>query len=240
VDLARQEIGLFLDVDGTLLDLAPRPDAVEVPSGLREALEGAERRLCGALALVSGRPIDELDRIFYPLRLRASGIHGAEIRRSADAPPRCLADHRLPKRVWQELLQLLERFPGTFAENKGVDFAVHYRLSGAEEQALVAALEEFVERLGEYGLGLRHGHLVLEIGPPGIDKGTAIECFMRDPPFAGRCPVFVSDDVMDRAGFDTALALGGFAFSVGEEMPGLTGWFAQPEAVRAWVGMLAQ
>ena len=84
------------------------------------------------------------------------------------------------------------------------------------------------------------GYRVLEISPSGVDKGTAIERFMAHEPFAGRRPVFVADDLMDRAGFDTALALGGFAFSVGAEVPGLSGWFARPEAVRAWVGQLAR
>jgi len=240
VDLARQDIGLFLDVDGTLLDLAPRPDAVEVPAGLREALAGAEQRLDGALALVSGRAIDTLDRLFHPLRLRASGLHGAEIRHSADAPATCLTPAELPERAWLELLRLLEDFPGTLAENKAVGFAVHYRLSPVPPETLRAALERFADSLPEYGLRVRHGRRVFEIGPTGLDKGTAIQSFMKEEPFARRRPVFVADDRMDWPGFEAALAHGGFAFSVGEALPGLSGWFDEPEAVRAWVGMLAR
>ena len=240
VDLAPREIGLFLDVDGTLLDLAPRPEAVEVPDGLREALAAAERRLDGALALVSGRPIDQLDQLFAPLKLRASGIHGAEIRHAANAPSQCLTEQLLPESAWLDLQRLLRRFPGTFAENKDVGFAVHYRFEGGKLTELVIALQDFVDRLAAQRLRLRHGHRVLEIGPRGFDKGTAIECFMADAPFRGRRPVFVADDRMDRPGFEKALSLGGYAFSVGEEMPGLSGWFAQPDAVRAWVGLLAR
>ena len=240
VNLRPNQIGLFLDVDGTLLDLAPRPEAVEVPAGLCDMLAAAEWRLDGALALVSGRPIEQLDLLFAPLRLRASGIHGAEIRRSLDAPSPWLTQTRLPKRAWRDLLRLLERFPGTFAENKGVGFAVHHRLTGKPQEELVAALQAFVEALAAFELELSAGHRVLEIKPSGSDKGKAIECFMANAPFAGRRPVFVSDDGMDRAGFDAALALGGLAFSVGAPLPGLSGCFARPEAVRAWVGRLAE
>ena len=240
VDLRPQLIGLFLDVDGTLLDLAPLPDAVEVPDGLREALAAAEQRLDGALALVSGRRIDELDRLFAPLKLRASGIHGAEIRHAADAPCQCLTEQFLPENAWRDLLRLLLHFPGTFAENKDVGFAVHYRFEAAKLNELIIALQDFVDRLAAYHLRLRHGDCVLEIGPQGFDKGTAIEAFMADLPFRGRRPVFVADDRMDRPGFDKALALGGYAFSVGEQLPGLSGWFPQPQAVRAWVGTLAR
>jgi trehalose 6-phosphate phosphatase len=241
VDLQPRQIGLFLDVDGTLLDLAPRPEAVEVPSDLPDALAAAERRLDGALALISGRPIEQLDRLFAPLRLPASGTHGAEIRHSADAPRTWLTDAQLPERAWRDLLRLLKRFPGTFAENKGVGFAVHHRLAGGPPEAeLAAALRGFIEALGPRELELCPGYRIFEIRPAGLDKGTAIERFMAEKPFAGRRPVFVADDWMDRAGFDTALALGGFAFSVGAELPGLSGWFPRPEAVRAWVGQLAR
>jgi len=240
VGLPAGQIGLFLDVDGTLLDLAPTPDAVEVPTGLRDALAGAEQHLDGALALISGRPIAQLDRLFAPLRLSASGVHGAEIRRSGDAADTRLAQRSPPASAWDDLLRLLDRFPGTFAENKGIGFAVHHRLAGDAEAALVLALRGFVAGLAPFALTLESGHRVLEIRPARFDKGTAIEAFMAHRPFAGRRPVFVADDQMDRAGFDAALALGGLAFSVGAALPGLSGWFSQPAAVRAWLASLAR
>ncbi len=237
-DLRPRQIGLFLDVDGTLLDLAPRPEAVEVPTGLCETLAAAEQRLDGALALVSGRPIDHLDRLFAPLRLRASGIHGAQIRDMADGASRWLTQARLPDGAWLDLRRLLEAFPGTLAENKGISFAVHYRNSAAAEEGLAVALRDFIAAFAD--LELIAGHRVFEIRLPGFDKGKAIVRFMAGEPFAGRRPVLIADDRMDRAGFDTALALGGLAFSVGAPLPGLSGWFPGPEAVRAWLGRLAE
>ncbi len=240
VDLRPEQIALFLDVDGTLLDLAARPEAVAVPTGLPGVLEAVERRLDGALALLSGRPIEQLDRLFAPLRLPASGLHGAEIRPSSDAPGPWLTQPRLPEQAWHDLCRLLNRFPGTFAENKGVGFAVHYRVAGEAKEALGAALCDFIEGHAAFDLEVSAGHLVLEIKPCGSDKGKAIEFFMTREPFAGRRPVFVADDLMDRAGFDAALARGGLAFSVGAALPGLSGCFPQPAAVRAWLGRFAR
>jgi len=236
--LKPEGIGLFLDVDGTLLDLAPRPDAVAVPAALLDELASAERRLGGALALMSGRPIDELDRLFVPLRLRASGIHGGEIRYSPNGATRSLVQGRLPENAWVSLIRLLDGFPGTFAENKGVSFAVHYRASDAAAERLPLVLERFILEFAELELEVIAGDHAFEIKLAGFDKGKAIDCFMAQPPFAGRSPVFIADDRMDRAGFDRALALGGMAFSVGAEVPGLSGWFSRPAAVRAWLGRL--
>jgi trehalose 6-phosphate phosphatase len=240
LDLRPSQISLFLDVDGTLLDLARSPEAVAVPAGLTDTLAAAERRLDGALALVSGRPIEQLDRLFAPLRLRASGVHGGQIRQSADGAGRWLTQARLPERAWSDLLRLLEAFPGTLAENKGISFAVHYRNSAAAEEELVVALRHFTAAFFELDLELIAGHLVFEIRLPGFDKGRAIARFMGSEPFTGRRPVFIADDRMDRAGFDAALALGGLAFSVGAVLPGLSGWFARPQAVREWVGRLTR
>jgi trehalose 6-phosphate phosphatase len=240
VDLRPQQIGLFLDVDGTLLDLAPRPTAVKVPANLVDTLAGAERRLDGALALVSGRPIEQLDRLFAPLLLQASGIHGAQVRHEINGASRWLTRDRLPNGAWSDLLRLLKAFPGTFAENKGISFAVHYRNSVAAEEKLGLALWHLVEAFADMDLELIAGHRVYEIRLPGFDKGNAILDFMARKPFAGRRPVFVADDRMDRAGFDAVLALGGFAYSVGAALPGLSGWFPRPEAVRTWVRRLAR
>ena len=238
VALRLEQVALFLDVDGTLLDIAPRPDAVAVPHGLVDRLAAAEQRLAGALALVSGRPIAELDRLFAPLRLRASGVHGSEIRYSPDRPPISLVGDRLPESAWHDLLRLIESFPGIFAENKGVSFAVHYRNSPVPPAVVAAALRNFIGQNKELDLELSAGLCVFEVRTPGFDKGKAIERFMSGEPFAGRCPVFIADDVMDRAAFDTVLRHRGQAFAVGAALPGLSGWFAGPQEVRAWLAQL--
>jgi trehalose 6-phosphate phosphatase len=228
-------ISLFLDVDGTLLELAPTPDSVAVPAALIDELAIAERRLEGALALVSGRPIDQLDLLFAPLRLPASGVHGAEIRYSAREPTQLLTADRLPAEAWAEFERLLEAFPGSIAENKGVSFAAHYNLAGPVEEELLLVLQGFRDDFPQLDLELTAGRMVFEVKLRGFDKGGAIRRFMRRAPFAGRRPVFIADDKIDRPGFETVLALGGAAFSVGVEMPGLSGSFAKPAAVREWL-----
>jgi len=235
--LKPQEISLFLDVDGTLLDIAPRPESVVVTNGLRHDLAAAEDALDGALALVSGRPIAELDHLFAPLRLRASGTHGAEIRRARDGAVASMTTACLGGAAWQALSRLLDDFPGSYAENKKVSFAIHYPEPGTDVRALEAALLRLMDRLGERGLPLKllTGKQVFEVQLKGFDKGRAIIRFMDAAPFAGRMPVFVGDDDIDRAAFDAVEALGGVAYSVGMTIPGLSGAFASPGAVRAWL-----
>jgi len=236
-----ENIGLFLDVDGTLLDIAPRPEAVEVKPSLLVDLKAAERAVGGALALVSGRPIEELDRLFAPLCLVAGGVHGAQLRRRPDGPIASLASGRLGDEAWVGLCRLLEQFPGSYAENKEVSFAVHYP-SGTTVPDLKAALSRLMQGIAQPGreLKLMAGHNVFEVQLQGFDKGQAIRSFMADSPFRGRKPIFIGDDEIDRAGFDAALALDGFAFSVGIELPGLSGMFSGPDAVRAWLHELGQ
>jgi trehalose 6-phosphate phosphatase len=236
---AADELGLFLDVDGTLVDLEPTPDAVAIPSSLIQQLIVAERRLQGALALISGRPIAELDRLFHPLRLRASGVHGAEIRYLPDEPTLTLTNGVLPDEAWRAFQRRTSQFPGVLIENKRASFTAHYNLAGAIEADLLLALRGFVEEFAPLELELKAGRFVYEVKLPGFDKGSAIRRFMGRPPFAGRRPVFIADDKMDRPGFEAALALGGAAFSVGDPINGLSGSFSRPAAVREWLERVA-
>ena len=235
-------IGLFLDVDGTLLDIAPRPEEVEVKASLLDDLATAQTALSGALALVSGRPIAELDRLFAPLHLAASGVHGAEFRRQPGGDIARLTSGQLGNGAWDELCRLLREYPGSYAENKEVSFAIHYPDPGTDVARLKHGLTRLMERVAPPGepLKLMAGRAVFEIQLPGFDKGRAIRRFMKRPPFAGRQPVFIGDDVIDHAGFDTALKLGGLAFSVGLAMPELSGMFCAPDAVRAWLHEIGQ
>ncbi len=234
-DLPPSDACLFLDVDGTLIDIAPTPDSVRVPPGLIEALRRAERSFDGALALVSGRSIAELDRIFSPLRLKASGVHGAEFRFGSDDGDRWTKAAPLPEQVWLDLLAALEAFPASLVENKGFSFAVHYRSAPDTGPHLRTVLDRFLAERQDLGLAILTGHFVFELKRPDIDKGAAIADFMTRRPFAGRRPVFIGDDVTDAPGFRTVMERGGFAYSVTQAFPGVLGTFNDPAAVRRWL-----
>lgn len=226
---------LFLDVDGTLIDIAPTPTSVEVPPSLIDALRGAESVFGGALALVSGRSIAELDRLFQPLHLRASGVHGAEFRFGQGDGTRWTKAEPIPGEVWDDLLDLLQAFPDSLVENKGFSFAVHYRAAPETGSRLREALELFVAARVDRRLTILPGHFVYEVKRPDIDKGAAIAEFMRRPPFAGRRPVFIGDDVTDTPGFVAVNDRGGLAYSVSHALPGVLATFSDPAAVRRWL-----
>ncbi|MFI5012784.1 MAG: trehalose-phosphatase [Hyphomicrobiales bacterium] len=239
--LQRSPISLFLDVDGTLLDLAPRPGAVVVPESLVASLAEAEKVLDGALALVSGRSIDDLDRLFAPLNLRASGVHGAQIRFAPRGQEQPDAEAEgLPRKLWMALTEALFDFPGTFAENKRYSFAVHYRTMPVVKRQLRQALTRLIAVHADLDLDMLHGHSVFEIKPRGFDKGKAIERFIIREPFLGRMPVFIGDDATDEAGFAAVIGHGGRAFSVGSGRPGVSGVFPSPESVRRWLTELGR
>lgn len=229
---------LFLDVDGTLIDIAPNPGAVVVPPSLLRDLKRLQQRLDGALALVSGRTIEDLDHLFAPVRLRASGVHGAEFRFEPDGRIEMLVE-TLPVEVWSRLLELLTRYPGTFAENKAFSFAIHYRAAPTVGPDLRRELEAFLADRVELGLALMPGHFVFELKRPGINKGAAITRFLDQPAFRGRRPVFLGDDVTDRPGFDLVTSRDGLAYAVTAQVAGVAGTFPDPAAVRHWLAALA-
>ncbi len=239
--LDTRRIALFLDIDGTLLDLAPRPTAVIVPPTLVSSLADAQRALGGALAVISGRPLDDIDRLFTPLTLPASGVHGAQTRFRSDAAHDAEDDADcLPRSLWMDLTEILFDFPGTFAENKRFSFAVHYRTAPIVKPRLHAALERLIGRHPELDLEMIHGHSVYELKQGGFDKGTAIGRFMERPPFSGRMPIFIGDDTTDEAGFAAVVDRGGKAFSVGQQRPHVSGVFPRPETVRNWVAKIGR
>ena len=229
------EFGLFLDVDGTLIDIAPNPGAVVVPRTLIRDLETAEHRFEGALALVSGRTIEDLDHLFSPLRLKASGVHGAEFRFDSHQGEYVTTSSVLPSEAWADLLEKLERFPGTLAENKAFSFAVHYRSNPAIRPQLERALKLFVDAHRDLSLQILPGHFVFDLKRPHFNKGVAIERFLEKGVFKGRRPIFIGDDVTDQPGFDAVMARNGLAYSVSFHASGVTGTFRDPAAVRNWL-----
>jgi trehalose 6-phosphate phosphatase len=232
-----ETMALFLDVDGTLLEFAADPESVVVPPGLASTLERALHRLNGALALISGRSIAELDRLFAPLRLPASGLHGAEMRVDPRQPATQAVD--LPPEVAATLRRQVAGLAGVVVEDKRASVAVHYRAAPTHAAELYDLLARYVARADTPALDLMVGELVYELKPFGFDKGSALSQFMQSLPFAGRRPVFVADHPIDQAAFTVAAAMGGMGLSVGRQLPGAAGWFSSPEAVRSWLKGLA-
>ncbi len=211
--IARPDWALFLDVDGTLVEIAAAPDAVRVPPELVALLGRLERGLGGALALVSGRTIETLDALFSPLRLAAAGNHGLERRPSGGRLFRpAMSSAIAPVRA--AMAAYAGAHDGVVLEDKHLSVALHFRAApGAGGGA--QALAEGLAADSDGGLFVQHGKMMVELRPPDGDKGSAIAEFMGEAPFAGRLPVFVGDDVTDEPGFIAVNAMGGHSIRVG-------------------------
>jgi trehalose 6-phosphate phosphatase len=212
---AMADLAVFLDVDGTLLDIAPTPEAVVVSDRIKTLLSDLSTRVNGALALVSGRSIRTLDALFDPLRMAAAGVHGCERR---DASGHVLLPEVDVARVAaarDELIAWTLRHPGTLLEDKQYALALHYRLAPHLEAPALSEIESALAMLDSHEL--QRGKFVFEIRPAGYSKGGAIHAFMREAPFRGRQPLFIGDDVTDEAGFISVNELGGLSVRVGRE-----------------------
>lgn len=211
VDLLRGA-SLFLDFDGTLVDLAPTPDAIQVSTALRELLARLNFCLDGKLALLSGRSVENLLGHLRPISIAAAGSHGLErahagasvLRRAA---PKGLADALLV------LQKVAKQFPGVLVEEKPFGVAVHFRLAPEAEEACRFATYEVAR---ETGMVVQPGKMVFELKPSSANKGAALRAFMAEPPFVTSRPVFLGDDLTDEDGFDAARDLGGAGVLVGD------------------------
>jgi trehalose 6-phosphate phosphatase len=211
----RDDWALFLDVDGTLLEIAATPAAVCVPERAVQVLVALKQRLSGAVALVSGRNIAELDRLFVPLKLAAAGVHGAERRDAAGHVKRHDdTDALAPAR--RLLADWCAGHSGALLEDKGTALALHYRVAPELESPARRAVADALATLAP-GFHLQEGKKVLEIKADSASKGHAIEAFMREPPFQGRVPVFVGDDLTDEDGFAVVNDRGGHSIAVGRD-----------------------
>lgn len=218
---------MFLDVDGTLLEIAPSPHAVGVPDGLTDLLARLHRELAGAIALVSGRRLRDLDRLFAPLHLPAAGLHGLE-QRAADSrgtPTVRLVPGAVPAlaHARRRLAPLLAEYPALVYEDKGLALALHYRSAPELEAVVLEHLQVLVIELGP-SFHLQPGKCVLELKPACASKRSAIEAFMQELPFRGRRPLFVGDDLTDEDGFVAVNALGGDSIRVGPPAATAAGW----------------
>ncbi len=206
-------IALFLDVDGTLLEFAHRPDAVTLNAILPVVLQQLYDRLDGALALISGRRIDEIDDLFAPLRLPAAGQHGMERRDARGLLHRADTVHGLDD-IRVSLHRFADNHDGILLEDKGSALALHFRQAPDVEVAAHNLVRTVTSNRDD--LHYLAGNMVFEIKPRAVDKGVAIGCFLKEMPFSGRLPVFIGDDVTDEDGFRCVNERGGLSIRVGE------------------------
>jgi trehalose 6-phosphate phosphatase len=232
-----ENTALFLDIDGTLLDLARTPDRVKVPRDLLKALEQLSHALSGAFAFVSGRSLESVDKLFSPFKPAAIGAHGGEIRGLDGQVARSSA---LPDSIREVFTGLAENIPGLLLEDKKCALALHYRLAPEARPVLTSAMEKHARLFESEKIHILHGKAVIEARPLGVDKGTAVVALARQKPFAGRAILFGGDDTTDLDVFRILPDLGGRGFSVGRHFPGAEHVFESPRAVRQWLTRTAE
>ncbi len=226
------EAAFLLDFDGTLVDIAPTPDSVTVPDGLVAALLRL-RALCGdALAVISGRPIAEIDRFLPDVPFAVAGEHGIALRHGPGEPVERADLPALPPHWLEAAERLAARHPGTAIERKQAGLVLHFRAAPDAGETLRAAAAGWIGGDGGQHFHLQPAKMAWEIKPAGIDKETAVRAVMQRPPFAGRRPVYVGDDVTDEDGIRGAEALGGLGYRIPRDFP-------DPAAFRAWLAALA-
>lgn len=226
-----RQTALFLDFDGTLVDIASEPELVSVPAGLVDLLDALSRQLDGAVAIVSGRELPDLDRYLSPLQLPTAGEHGA-VHRHADGRIEQLPAPRLQD-VQRVAQALASEHAGLRVEVKSAAVALHYRHAPHLQELCLNAMAEVARRTA--GVELIHGKFVFEVKPATVSKGSAISSFMAQVPFAGRVAVFAGDDTTDESGFAVIRALGGNGIKIGpgESLADLR--CPSPAAFRDWL-----
>lgn len=193
----------------------------------------------GALAFVSGRPVGDLDLLFSPLRLPTIGGHGAEIRaRESTAAQARMTP--LPDSVRQKLMRLAAAWPDVLLEDKGYSIALHYRLAAQNGPVVLEAVAAACAQFPPSEIELLRGKCVVEVKRPGTSKGQAVRELMTYPPFAGRRPIFIGDDVTDESVFEVIRDFDGVSFAVGRRRPNVDGYFERPENVRDWLDQVVQ
>lgn len=222
---------LLLDVDGTLLDFAPTPESVIVPPDLLASLGRIKAALGGALGVISGREIAQVDRLLDAAPHAVAGEHGGAIRHAPDAPVERPPLPTAPAAWLDRAEQSVAAHPGTRLERKTRGFVLHYRGAPEAGPAFGALLRGLVAESPAFEL--LDGNMAWEIRPRGADKGAAVAALMARPPFAGRLPVFIGDDVTDHDGIRMARAMGGAGLLVADV-------FANPAGVRAWLARVAE
>jgi len=229
---------LFLDVDGTLLEIAATPDSVQVEASLQDLLDRLRTVLGGAVALISGRPIVNLDRLFGPHRWAAAGVHGLERR---DSQGRWHSqngfDVATVAQARDRLRQLADRLPGTILEDKGLSVALHFRQVPHLESQVRGEMRAILRALGSR-LVLLEGRMVVELRLAGANKADAIREFLGETPFKGRRPIFIGDDLTDAKALEEVQRVGGLSVAVGDRVRAML-QVSSPRDVRVFLEELA-
>jgi len=224
----------FLDIDGTLLEIAATPKAVHTVRADCRLVAALYDKAGGAFALVSGRSLATIDELFSPMRFPAAGQHGVERRdaRGRVHKPSLPAD--MLANAAEQIRGFAKSHAGLVFEHKGYSMALHYRLAPQLAAAANAVVREAARAVGE-GVEVQRGKMVAELKPAGHDKGRAIEAFMRERPFAGRVPVFLGDDLTDEHGFPVVERVRGHSIKVGPGTTAARYRLSNPAAARAWL-----
>ncbi|MES2876893.1 MAG: trehalose-phosphatase [Pseudomonadota bacterium] len=225
----------FLDVDGTLINIAETPGAVIVDRTLLDLIGNLHRASGGAVALVSGRMISDLQNLIGLPQLPLAGLHGLERRDSTGRLWIHAAPPATKSAIMEALAPVLARHPGLLLEDKGLTLALHYRQAPQLAAYVHQLMGGFAKATGQ-GLELQRGKRVVEIKPAGIDKGTAVAEYLAEPPFKGRRPVFIGDDLNDEHGFAMVNKSGGISIKVGQGASCARFRLPDVAAVRLWLG----
>jgi trehalose 6-phosphate phosphatase len=224
----------FLDVDGTIAELAPSPAEARVDAGIRDVLERLRAASGGAIALVSGRPIADVDAMLGESDHVVAGLHGLERRDVEGRLWRKQIDTESLQRARERITAIVAGHPGLLLEDKVMTIALHYRAAPSLASFAHRAMREARQVAGG-GFALQRGKYVVELKPEGEDKGTAVAAFMREQPFRGRVPVYLGDDATDEHAFDVVRAMGGHTIKVGRGASHARWRLFDVAAVRAWL-----
>ncbi|OZI63270.1 trehalose-phosphatase [Bordetella genomosp. 11] len=240
IPVSKDNVGrhaLLFDLDGTLAPIAATPQQAHVPAETIDVLERLGKVTGGAVAIVSGRPLAQIDALVHPLVLPGAGLHGAQWREPDGTLHEMPVDTAAVARMVESLAPLAERWPGTQLEHKGLSLAFHYRNAPDLEQEVRIAADMAMQPHADRFV-LQPGKMVVEIKPRHASKAAAISRLMGMAPFAGRVPVFAGDDLTDEAGFQAVKAIGGVTIKIGEG-DSVADWrFPTPAALAGWLALL--
>jgi trehalose 6-phosphate phosphatase len=234
---AQPDWAYFLDMDGTLIEIAETPTAAATDAGLLDLIRRLHAACRGAVAVVSGRTVADLERRLPGLALPLAGQHGLERRDAGGQHHLHAAPQEAKGAIEARLSPVLRRHPGLLLEDKGLSLAVHYRRSPQLASYVHQLLQDLVGDVDD-SLHLQKGKRVVEIKPAGHDKGTAVESFLAEPPFRGRRPVYIGDDVTDEHAFAVVNRRGGISIKVGKGRSAARYRLPDVAAVRGWLATI--